>query len=232
MFMNKTISYPKSSKGFSLAEVILTLTIVGTIAAFTIPTLINSSEQAQYNAGANTAFLMLSQALDTIASSGTVHAGTNTGNTMAGNNVFRNDFCNVMRCTAIGTDASLFTGPYYYYKSSTQGTVIDNYPAAILSNGMYLMQFESSSSCTGLNGIACAWIHVDINGAAGPNMNGEDLYLFYVVQNSTTGDYSILPAGSPQDPTDGPGMPTYSCAVGNWADGCAYQRIYYPNNMP
>ena len=50
-------------KGFTLAEVLITLGIIGVVAAMTMPTLINSTQGAQYKTGFKKALTVLSQAV-------------------------------------------------------------------------------------------------------------------------------------------------------------------------
>ena len=87
----------ENKKGFTLAEVLITLTIIGIVAALTIPTLINNINEAQYNAGIKNTYTTLSNALSMIQSNnqGIIHIGgsaTSNANLMT-------DFCNVMSCT-------------------------------------------------------------------------------------------------------------------------------------
>ena len=46
----------KKSLGFTLAEVLITLGIIGVVAAMTMPTLMNSTQGAQYKAAYKKAF--------------------------------------------------------------------------------------------------------------------------------------------------------------------------------
>ena len=69
-------------KGFTLAEVLITLGIIGVVAAMTMPTLINSTQGAQYKTGFKKALTVLSQAVvmnianaTGITSAGTAAAG-------------------------------------------------------------------------------------------------------------------------------------------------------------
>ena len=50
-------------KGFTLAEVLITLGIIGVVAAMTMPTLINSTQGAQYKTAFKKSLTVLSQAV-------------------------------------------------------------------------------------------------------------------------------------------------------------------------
>ena len=76
--------------GFTLAEVLITLGIIGVVAAMTMPTLINSTQGAQYKTGFKKALTVLSQAVvmnialndydlsQVVAGTNTAAAGTGT----------------------------------------------------------------------------------------------------------------------------------------------------------
>lgn len=236
----KTIQIPppegrKRSLGFTLAEVLLALTIVGVVSSLTVSALMNSVAQSQYNSGVWQAENMLSQAVEQLqANNGIVHAGTNIGFTLAGDNVFRNDFCNVLQCVRMDIASNLYSGNPLSYKSASaagDGFLLNStgIAGAILSNDIYL-SFASDASCTGWGMNECGIIGVDINGPnQGPNMFGEDVYLFAVVLNN--GIYSILPDGAPNDGLASSGRGA-ACAIGQEGLGCTYQRLYNPNGMP
>ena len=216
--------------GFTLSEVLLTLTILGVVISLTVPTLLNNVQQNQENVAVWQADNMLSQAVEQLqANNGIVNVTSNTG--------LRSDLCSVLQCVRTDTTANIYSSisnPFYYsyYKGSywANNYASDGSLGAILSNGMVLFDIYTYGNCNNGGVNACASIPVDINGPAqGPNMLGEDVYVFWVVLNN--GVYSILPFGTANDTVAGPGR-GQSCQVGNWACGCTYQRLYNPNNMP
>ena len=221
-------NFPKPiSKGFTLAEILLTLTIIAVVASLTVLNLIQSEQQAQFNAGVWQADTMLSQAVETIqANNGYINVGNNNNSGMM------NDFCSVMQCVRSDTAINILPPFYSNYKNSTSGWTIANAgtynPSVVLNNGMYLF-FQSLNCGSMASANVCGAITVDINGAQGPNMWGEDLYYFYIVLNN--GIYSITPAGFPNDTHAGPGY-TYQCVIGAYAEGCTYMRLFNPNGMP
>ena len=212
--------------GFTLSEVLLTLTILGVVIGLTIPALFNNVQQSQFNSGVQVADKMLSQAVEQLMiNNGIVNVASSNG--------LRNDLCNVMQCVKTDTTANLLSpisNPFYYSTYKGSARIAYNYAtypnaATILSNGMYLLVIYTLGSCAGNYGVnACGGMYVDINGPnQGPNMWGEDVYEFYVVLNN--GVYSILPSGSSNDTN------ASNCQVGS-SPGCTYQRLYNPNGMP
>ena len=232
----------ENKKGFTLAEVLITLTIIGIVAALTIPTLINNVNEAQYNAGVKDIYNKLSSTLSMAVSNngGLIHAGI-SGSTA---DAFRNDFCNVMGCTQYynneqDTYNNLYNNNYSFYKggginSSLYGLMDYWYSnvdmsGASLNNGNYLV-FIPYTDCTSSSYFAqnnplqtgiCGEIIVDTNGTQGPNMAGQDLYFFHVSQDNNQ-NYSIQPWGTPDDINSQGG----DCGIGGQGSMCAYQRIY------
>ena len=226
----------KNKKGFTLAEVLITLTIIGIVAALTIPTLINNINEAQYTTACKNAYSTLSNALGMIQSNnqGIVHVGTATS---AGTDL-RNDFCNVMSCPQTYDDTSIFDNIVYFdYKGSTHyqanGDISsleffssNGDASAVLNNGSYL-GFFAYTDCVSTYGYPdvniCGDIIFDINGSQGPNTSGEDLFFFHIVQDNN-GVYSIQPFGISDD--QAPSLGNSPCADGTSGSSCAYQRIY------
>lgn len=69
-------------KGFTLAEVLITLVIIGVIAAMTIPTLINSTGDQEYKTGLKKAFATLNQIVSVNAVVGDYTPSDLTGATL------------------------------------------------------------------------------------------------------------------------------------------------------
>lgn len=223
----------KSDKGFTLAEVLITLLIIGVIASLVIPGLINNTNEAEFNTGLKKAYSDLSQALTMIETNndGYISAGTGAGNSY--DQELRNDFCSVMACIQTDTSSNIF-GPadYTYYKGGNINWpgASNVYPAATLNNSSFI-RFGNYGNCNNSGINACAWIHIDINGKKGPNMAGKDLYFFWLTYKD--GAYSILPYGTQGD--------TYSplpsgCTAGStsWqtSDGCTAARLINPDSLP
>jgi len=216
-------------KAFTLAEVLITLLIIGVIASIVIPGIINDTKDAEYNAGVKKAYADLSAAVQMIQANNGGSIAVGTGNTNADCTAFRNEFCNVMTCTKKDTEPNIFgVTMYKYYKSGDwQKFTWNSDLAATLNNGT-LLSFNSWASCNNYGVNMCGYIWVDINGQKGPNMLGKDLYMFYVIRQNGTGPYSILPTGVSWD--RGLSYPNY-CTVGGGI-GCAYKRLYDSENMP
>lgn len=229
--MNKIIK-----KAFTLAEVLITLGIIGIVAAMTIPTLINNSSEGEYNSGVKLAYSTISRALLMVTTNNGEIVTVGQQENLAGHQNFFNDFAPFLSIVKTGSIYQIFGDSgkfnYRYYKGGfpagpypASGDDNDAVNSAVLANGS-LIRFHSYDACT-YNGVsACGQITVDINGNKLPNMFGKDMYEFWITRQNNA--YKIIPFG-----VTGDGR---TCASGSssWAtsDGCTARRLLDPNNMP
>jgi len=126
-----------SNKGFTLAEVLVTLAIIGVVAALTIPTLIQSTNSSKFTTALKKSLSTLNQVVQTnlanndmdaadtsITSAATLAAwfitGSATGTTPSN--------MNVLKWTAGTADAWLNDGTRltFYHTGATAGCAVDN----------------------------------------------------------------------------------------------------------
>jgi type II secretory pathway pseudopilin PulG len=218
---------------FTLAEVLITLLIIGVVASLVIPNLYADFQEQMYSDAAKKAYATFSQTLSTMKSN---YDTSNIGHDSTNGVVLRNDFCNVMSCLKKGTDDTIWgTTVYKAYKGSSLTTFPvwsgHSNRSTILNNGYYVFFWDGNSNCTSspwgvgtLGANICSEMAVDINGSASPNMFGKDMYYFFIARINN--DYSLVPMGSAL--TD-----TTSCVVnGGWVAGCTFKRVYSPDSMP
>ncbi|MFA6989609.1 MAG: type II secretion system protein [Candidatus Gastranaerophilaceae bacterium] len=194
-----------TGSGFTLAEVLLTLTIIGIIAAMTIPALMNSTNKIENVVALKKAYSTLMQAnLMIIAENGgditSALSGATTPNDFA--NVFI-PMLNVVKNCGTNNDTCECPTGYKYMNGAPWGSLSTGGYSTILTNdGMTYAFYLRSANCTNnyssssiapLNN-TCGIIYVDINGPnKGPSMQGRDL--FYFVATKT----GIYPAGAYAD---------------------------------
>lgn len=199
---------------FTLAEVLITLGIIGTVAAMTIPTLIQNQTEQVTVSKLKKVYSMLSNAyLMAVSENGEptawgIEDDENATNSLANMNKFVPYLKIAKNC---GTQ-SLGCFPAVTYKrlqgsnfTSTTGQIEagSNHAKAILSDGT-LISFRSSScaSCNETAGTTlalsniCSTVEVDINGPKEPNRAGYDYFVFYITK------YGIVPRGSEHTDTD------------------------------
>jgi len=216
-------------EGFTLAEVLITLLIIGVIASIVIPGIINDTREAEFNAGIKKIYADLSNAIKMIQ--------VNNGGEVNLSNL-RGDFCSVMTCAKTDTNVNTFGSPtnYKWYKggylTSWAGNA-DSSPSAVLNNGSFVTFVLGDSNCDVNHGVNdCGWIYTDMNGKKGPNMFGKDLNRFWISRPNKNSPYKILPFGAQGDTYS----PLTSCTAGSTtngtSEGCTAWRLTSPDNMP
>lgn len=176
------VIFMKKRFAFTLAEVLITLGIIGVVAALTIPGLITKNKAKRLKSQYMKAYSEIAQAikmmkydeisLDTI---------TYSGNKQAFKNVFREyfkvlDWCEKSKklCYDANSNQKL-------YKSLDGGSYA---PATIFDDGQIVLMDGANvliENPYGTNN-AKIWIHVDVNGKNGnPNRLGYDVFTFVIL---------------------------------------------------
>ena len=166
----------KKSFGFTLAEVLITLGIIGVVAAMTMPTLINSTQGAQYKAAYKKALSALSQgvtlnvALDDYDFADTVTGDTEEDYTIA---KILNSRMNVVKTTA--DEAGAATGTLGYdVNADTAGIIGTSNYTFYFNDGMVFSYPQAAEACS-MDTTKAASLSdncygiIDVNGAKGPN---------------------------------------------------------------
>ena len=193
------------NKAFTLAEILLTLTIVGIVAMLTIPPLVTEVNKKQYTAGFLQAYSMLSEATALLMeqNNGTMaNVGPNLGFSYYPrfDTELRDAYCTVLNCVNkcpyrswnVASDclpdwAYTLAGNDYITSDTWYGT------PTILSNGMWIKfttlmsdyddcEHSLSIDSDG-NPDGCTQFIIDVNGLKGPNTLGRDMFNFAVVKH-------------------------------------------------
>ena len=173
------------NNGFTLAEVLITLVIIGVIAAMTIPTLINKTNNNEYTSRLKKVYSALSQATNTIISQeGSPKEWAST------NESFFNMYKKHLQVMKDCSGGKCFPDVKYKYR---KGTYHDSY---INRNSLFSLKLsdgtpvlfgwtdggECSQRDTGTYDY-CGIIIVDINDIKAPNAYGRDLFAFGLKEN-------------------------------------------------
>lgn len=175
--------------GFTLAEVLITLGIIGVVAAMTMPTLLNSTNGAQYRTAYKKALSVLSQAVvlnvalddfDLSQTSTNADGDTDIASVYA-------LFMNRMNVVKTGGDAGDTDD---WYASNDEGVVFgksatDNY-TLFFNDGITFTFPKTAAACTAGNAtVEEALCHgvIDVNGAKNPNK-------LVVCDGEAVGDYA------------------------------------------
>ena len=187
--VNKT----KIKSAFTLAEVLITLVIIGIVAALTIPTAISKYQKQQYVAGLKKAYSVLSQVTNTIiAEEGSPKASVGGWASSYQNifNLYKKHLNNAKECIDgsncynIGMVKNLDGSNEGNRDTSTTPKLILNDGTTVLLGGLDLSSDCSAGSVEG-SGIYkyCASIFVDVNGARKPNKWGRDNFQFFITED-------------------------------------------------
>jgi len=207
-------------KGFTLAEILITLTVIGVVAALTIPTLLQNTNQAELKAAWKKTYGDISQATLSIMNDN----GGTVAYAFSDHNSFKNKYLEKLsyiktcyddtrgNCFAGGTDSIHFLNGSVYPDSWMNST-----PSAILSNGTSINFYFASSDCTSTwHGIQnCGAINVDVNGLKKPNTVGKDIFALHVRKDG------IVPFGSLDDV-----FTPLGCSTSYEGWGCSADYLY------
>jgi prepilin-type N-terminal cleavage/methylation domain-containing protein len=187
----------EKKEGFSLAELMLVLTVIGSVSSFVIPSLIQNFQDKMCIIQWKAAYSEINQA--------NARAHSDYGGDFT--NVFtdRSDFKNKMKsyfaynreCEDGQSDGKCWSA--LTYKMNGTPVALSDVPGLVLNNGMFI-RFYMDAGGTGQNCQEtgyyttgeCGLYELDINGFKGPNTFGKDIYFIHSLKDR------IRPAGVPE----------------------------------
>ena len=196
----------KRQVAFTLAEVLITLGIIGVVAAMALPALINNARNKQFEAGLKKSYSVISQAFEMYQAKTGERATKQLfvgkkfkDNIMPYFNVLKDCGSGVFyqngECMPAGNN------PYKTYDGTTGFGIFATYfeeGSFILSDGSLIRIYHQNWGNTN------CFIAVDVNGfLKNPNRAGFDVFVFEL-----TNDGKILPVGHPDS--------TYPCNPSLW----------------
>lgn len=177
---------------FTLAEVLVTLGIIGVVSAMTIPTLMQNHQRKTYVTQLHQVYNLFSQAFaqymnDKNALS--LHEAGLTSSAAVTN--FMNSYFKIVKSCSTFTDC-FYDGTYKNMNGSslTNGNYWPgsaNAPCFALANGASVCLENSKYHTT------YGHITIDINGKAGPNVAGRDLYFVTYYKDGSIDEDGIPP---------------------------------------
>lgn len=186
----------KISSAFTLAEVLITLGIIGVVAALTLPALINNTQHKELQTALNKNYSVLQQALLSMSKDNGDSIKPTTYDSISFMNNFKNyvnyiRYCSYKGCIDYENEPDNDSNPYYiknyriYNKSKNISTKFFDDGQLILNDGSLIMIEHFSGS-------DYLYITVDVNGFnKRPNTWGHDLFTFQL-----TDDGKLLPMGA------------------------------------
>lgn len=191
----------KQTKAFTLAEVLITLGIIGVVAAMTIPILMNNIQNAHFKTAWKKQYSVLSQAAQRYLQDNSLKSFQGVSNYA---NAFK-DYLHVVKYCDTQSSVQgcwIASGQDFYLDSSYDNGIAgipDNYvnkdlgfkQGLILADGTTISTFAIWANCDHyLNNNTCGWMIVDVNGANKPNTVGKDIFGTWVLNDK------IIPIGS------------------------------------
>lgn len=176
----------KENSGFTLAEVLITLAIIGIVAALTVPTLIQKYQKQVAVTRLKKAYSIISQALQlSQIDNGSVNTWDNT---LDGHQFFEKYLKPYLK--SVEEISASRRVPYYLLNGNPYtGTTLGSDTKAgsttfILADGLQVTMNSNYNSSGGL------WVAFDVNGFQRPNKVGRDAFLFFM-----SPEYKLLPLG-------------------------------------
>lgn len=195
--------YTKKSlrKGFTLAEVLITLGIIGVVAALTIPAMMNRTNDKETVTAVKEAYSILSQAYKMVekdngdASHWYINSARGDAINLLKTHLKVSDDCTGGKTTCLPTN-------YEGLEDGSWPVNDGSYPTIVLTNGMSILASGETPSCDDNFGNSlplqnvCQYFVVDINGLKGPNTHARDLFGFYLTR------FGFVPTGGPMQTSD------------------------------
>ena len=193
------VRWQAMSGAFTLAEVLITLGIIGIVAAMTLPTLITNTQDKQFRAAYKKSISEISQAMKIIYSE--------TEETYTSLNWIQMPvyFCKLQRnlkvaksgidCGAVNDD-TVYTSSAQWPRKYSEGTALwheqekwydkQNNPQ-LLNSGYWPLTMDLMDGIR-INFNCYDYIFVDVNGDRKPNTIGRDIYFMYFTDGATSPD--------------------------------------------
>lgn len=195
---NKNLGSPQRYKAFTLAEVLITLGIIGVVAAMTIPSLLNKTNDSESKTAVKKTYSVLYQAYNLIKNDngGTVKGICTDGDLNCIRDLFAAKMQVIKKCD-VGNNENGGCWPYHHYLGTGAVDVDYNDRAGmVLNDGVSITFFSYHAACAETQemisdtGKYCSQIVININGLKKPNMVGKDIFAFRMA------DTTLAPYGA------------------------------------
>lgn len=213
-----------NTKAFTLAEVLITLLIIGVVASIIVPNLINDARDAELKTAWKKAYAEIAQATKKIMmdNGGTIKNLCTSNFNSCYRNAYLPYLSYVKSCNSPNTQGNCWV-PVEEMKFLNGNSVPWDFNSSsiVLNSGSAIEFFsfgtvDCSISTWGrpAGKTVCGYMFVDVNGLKSPNIIGKDILGLFVL------DDRILPVGSTGDSY------TNSCNTSLSGEGCAAKYLY------
>lgn len=205
----------KKQKAFTLAEVLVTLMIIGVIAAITIPSLVQNTHDNQNVAGFLKAYSVLSQAIDRMKIDyGPVGFGAKWNNEEEIEKGLR-QYLNIIKFCRIGESGCFAKKGAVRYLNGNNATNDYLTTRTFITADGFAYSFSTLYGSYNSKGLSqedlancMGRFMVDVNGPKGPNVVGRDIFFLALVKGK-----GIVPAGAGNNAAD--------CKMNSLGEHCA-----------
>ena len=201
VFSRFTSHFSLKSAAFTLAEVLITLGIIGVVAAMTMPTLINNINKKHWITGYKKAFSELSQIHQLLNSEtgGSYMAECNDFDDVCLKNLFAEkmkvvEYCKENVPNKCQESSTYLNGRTRGINQTTE--VNDPWPTIVTASGYSVkFRFHGNDCSEFIEGYSqklptCGWMQIDVNGLKRPNVVGKDIYFLNIFKNKLFPRYS------------------------------------------
>lgn len=212
----------KKPLGFTLAEVLIVVGIIGIVAEMTIPPLVKDIQDTQYKAALKKNFSIFSQAYIKIATDNggsfenALSSCASDSDYTCFKNVFKPYLNYTKDCDSGTTTGNCFPSQIYHMNGSAANSYFrDNAAGFMLKDGTLVDMALADRDCNyprGTYTTECGWVSIDVNGFKKPNKWGKDVYTFIIAKDR------VRPNGMPGDGWD-------TCSS-TWGYGCATAYLF------
>lgn len=228
-------------QGFTLAEVLVVITIIGIIASSTIPSLIMNVQNQQWRAAYKKNYNILSEATKQITedNGGTMVNAFESVPFDGWNNQDKapakySEYMHIIKQCRVWENVGFCVPPFWSYLNGNPAvgtgiTLTDmlniggGSAGAVLNDGTSLAFSYLSADCnwtSSLHNGICGYVMVDVNGFKNPNTWGKDIYGLYIQKDGT-----IKPFALPTDEAVNTTCIEGDTTAGNLGLKCSYQYL-------
>lgn len=181
-------------KGFTLAEVLITLGIIGIVAAMTIPTLLTKIQEKRYQSQYKKIFSELNQAVKLLDEEDSLPASTCASfddtcfKDLVSSKLKVADSCYASAPNKCQEKSSFLNKQTFYYKTNINAkwpiiTTLSGYSVKFRFHraGCVLVADAATAWAGTLRN--CGWVQVDVNGKGKPNVVGKDIFFLSLMQD-------------------------------------------------
>lgn len=180
--------------GFTLSEVLITLGIVGIVAALTIPAIMKNYKNRLYVSELKKVYSQLTNATSSIMSDehaqnfyettgGVKDSCTSTDSEdCKGSAYFLTNYFKSMKQNCINGDGQCVAATYHSTKGKSANEFNSSYCIQTVNGAAICMFFDTKSNTSK--------IIVDVNGTSEPNITGRDVYVMQVASDGSITDIS------------------------------------------